>query len=97
MAAHVGRPLKGTDVKKHPVIFRRSIPRKSGGLAAPKRKPAEIRKPVPAKRAAPKAAPVARKPARRVIRTIAEFERALDLMLQGDLEYVSTAEYKSKK
>lgn len=33
MAARVGRPLKGTDVKKHPRIFKESIPAKSGGKA----------------------------------------------------------------
>lgn len=29
MAAHVGRPLKGTDVKSHPIIFRKSLPAKN--------------------------------------------------------------------
>ena len=34
MSARVGRPLKGIDVKKHPRIFKESIPVKSGGRNA---------------------------------------------------------------
>jgi hypothetical protein len=37
MAGRVGRPLKGVDVKKHPRIFKESIPVKSGGKRPIKR------------------------------------------------------------
>lgn len=48
MAAHIGRPLKGTDVKKHPIIFKRSIPAKAGGI---KPRPAGLREASNRKRA----------------------------------------------
>jgi hypothetical protein len=71
MKARLGRAPKGTDVKKHPRIFKESIPVKAGGI---KRKPAGFRAASSRKRAAPgkatKPAGVARptKPAKQVQR-----------------------------
>jgi len=101
MAAHVGRPLKGVDVKKHPIIFKRSIPVKSGGLGAVKRKTTGVRGAGTTKAAGRKAGVVSSKPGatpqrvrERVIRTLDDFVDWLDF---GDeIEYVSTAEYRKK-
>ena len=97
MADRVGRPLKGVDVKKHPRIFKESIPLRSGGRKpAPKRGAAPVRRSVPAQRTAPAPAPRRAK----VIRSIEEWERLTELdfeYTQEDLEYASTAEYKSSK
>lgn len=98
MAAHLERPLKGVDVKKHPIIFKRSIPVRSGGLSKksvePKREKVS-RKVLPAKET--RATPVAKRPLERKINSVEQFERlgALDFDL-GEVEYVSTGEYREK-
>lgn len=96
MAARLDRAPKGIDVKRHPRIFRDSlskrelvnIPRKAvrrAGLATKAARPkrAVSRKPEPA---------IERK-RERVIRTLAQWERELDLMLQEDETYASSTEY----
>ena len=99
MAARVGRPLKGTDVKLHPRIFRESIPKRSGGRAAQKRAtPVRgARAPGPAARAKPAVAKRAVGPARK-IESIAQFEALglLDFLPDQEVEYVSTQEYRKK-
>jgi len=104
MADRVGRPLKGTDVQRHPRIFRESIPGSAGGF---KRRAASVRSANAKVKKAPAKPPVAPGPmvAKRRIRTLKEFERWLDdRARQGlglpnaseDMEYVSTAEYRKK-
>jgi hypothetical protein len=98
MAARVGRPLKGTDVKLHPRIFRESIPKRSGGRAAPKRTAAVrvARAPGPAAPSKPAVAERAVVKTRR-IESIDQFlALAAELFDVGEVEYVSTQEYRKK-
>lgn len=87
MSAKLDRPLKGVDVKNHPIIFKRSIPVRSGGLKAVSKKQVSV------KRSATAVLKSRERP-RRSISTLREFEDSMDLMLQEDIEYVSTAQYK---
>ncbi len=100
MAARLGRPLKGTDVKKHPRVFGES----EGSRKAPKSVRAPVRGAGLAKRKVPAKPVVSNKPRpqverkqERVIRTLKEF-LALGVLdfLPGKVEYASTAEYKKK-
>lgn len=88
MKARLGRAPKGTDVKKHPGIFRDT------GLGRPaKRRAAKVREPVSKE---PPTGPSLAPPKKRVIRSIQDFVAlgAVDFgSLTGKVEYVSTAEY----
>ena len=97
VSERLGRPAKGTDVRNHPRIFRDSLSKRERAKLAT----TAVRKAGLSKRAAPKKPAVSRKPEpaierkrQRVIRTLKDFERELDLMLQEDAEYASTAQYK---
>ena len=109
MAAAVGRPLKGVDVKKHPIIFKRSIPKASGGLGALKRKTTGVRGAGIAKTKVREKRTVSSEPAaasqrerERSIRTLSDFvkddkaARAAGEPAQPGIEYVSSLEYKGK-
>ena len=89
MAARVDRPLRGTDVKKHPRIFRESIPLRSGG-SKPRAK--AIRRKVPEKPAGPSP------PKRRgKIESFEDYEKLIDELLDlEEIEYATTAEYPKK-
>jgi hypothetical protein len=97
VSARLNRPAKGIDVRNHPRIFRDALSkRERAKLAA-----TPVRKAGLAKRAAPRKPIVSRKPEpaverkrQRVIKTLNEWQRELDLMLEEDAEYASTAQYK---
>lgn len=103
VSARLGRSAKGTDVRNHPRIFRDSLSKRERANIPAKK----IRKPVsggkipggekriPRKRFEGPVSP----PAKRLIRTIEEFEslHVLTDFEQGEKEYASTPEYKKKK
>ncbi len=108
MAARLGRPLKGTDVRKHPRIFGESerTRKRAAPSGTPKVRKPGLEKPAAGKRtiskpSQPATKRVPSKPAKRVpvrkpeqvIESIKDFDKLFDLMLQEDLEYASSTEY----
>lgn len=98
MAARVGRPLKGTDVKKHPRIFKESLPKsnqKRTGKDAARNKSTSVSSRRTTKKT--QAQRVQAAPARaRKIKSLREFEDLGDDFGDSFIEYASTAEYKKK-
>ena len=110
MSKQLGRAPKGVDVKKHPIIFKRSVSGRAGGLgAAAKRKATGVRGAGIAKTKVREKRTVSSEPAaasqrerERSIRTLSDFvkddkaARAAGEPAQPGIEYVSSLEYKGK-